>query len=247
MTVRRAPVQRLASGETALDAATSRYLARVLRLDIDEVFVAFDPRAGREADARIVRIEDGVVVANMGALREAKIVAARSVTLVQGLAKGEKCDAIVRDATELGATEIIFVATERSVVQLDGARAIERVKRWSKIASEAARQSGRGEAPAISISSWSETIEAESHEAKRFVLDPHANAPLAPLMLELCETDHAVVFAVGPEGGFAPSELEMAEKQAWKRVRFGRTTLRTETATAAFLGALRALEDLFGT
>lgn len=246
MTVRRAPIERLASGEQLLDAATSRYLHRVLRLESGDAFLAFDPHARREADARIVRIEDGAVVASIGLLREPRIVSARNVTLVQGLAKGEKCDAIVRDATELGARKIIFVSTERSVVQLSGERATDRLRRWMKIASEAARQCGRSEAPSVTISSWNDVMKSDAHDAARLVLDPHAVTPVAPLLLELAESERAIVFAVGSEGGISASELEMAQKQGWQRGRFGTTTLRTETTATAFLGALRAFEDLAG-
>ena len=41
----------------------------------------------------------------------------RTLVLVYALAKGDKVDAVVRDATELGATRIVIARTERAVVQ----------------------------------------------------------------------------------------------------------------------------------
>ncbi len=241
MIKRRAPIEKLASGELTLDAPTSRYLGRVLRLDVGSELVAFDPKHALEADAKIVAIDRGVVTLDVGSLRAARVVAERNVTLVQGMAKGEKCDAIVRDATELGITKIIFADTERSVVKLTAARASERSERWKKIADEAARQCGRGDAPEISIASWSAAIETSAPSGARFVLDPRAHLPLTPHLLEAVrDHDRSITFAVGAEGGLTPAEVETALKQGWRAVSFGNTILRTETMAAALLGALRA-------
>ncbi len=246
MIKRRAPIAKLAPGELTLDAAASRYLARVLRLDAGDDFIAFDSKRALEADAKIMKVDRGVVTIHVAALREANVKATRRVTLVQGVAKGEKCDAIVRDATELGATCIMFVDTERSVVRLSAARATERMSRWKKIADEAARQCGRGDAPTITMMSWSKAIETVSMADARFVLDPHAVIPLAPRLLDAAhDPDRGVAFAVGSEGGLTAKEIETAEKQGWCAVSFGTTVLRTETMTGAFLGALRALAEAF--
>jgi 16S rRNA (uracil1498-N3)-methyltransferase len=248
MIKRRAPIATLASGELTLDAAASRYLGRVLRLAAGDDFIAFDPDHALEADARIIAIDDGMVTVRIGATRAAEVVATRRVTLVQGIAKGEKCDAIVRDATELGATKIIFASTERSVVRLDATRSIERLTRWKKIAEEAARQCGRGDAPTISIAAWNAAIEEAHASDVRLLLDPRAHLPLAPHLLEAAqERGRGVAFAVGAEGGLTSEEIETAEKQGWRAVSFGKTVLRTETMTSAFLGALRAFAEAFET
>ena len=91
-----------------------------------------------------MREERGAVVARVGALRDAKVTAERKVTWIQGLAKGDKMDGIVRDATELGATRLVPAVTAFSVVKLDDARGAARTLRWERIAREAARQCGRG-------------------------------------------------------------------------------------------------------
>ncbi|MEO7114163.1 MAG: 16S rRNA (uracil(1498)-N(3))-methyltransferase [Polyangiaceae bacterium] len=246
MIKRRAPIAKLASGELTLDAAAGRYLGRVLRLAAGDDFIAFEPDHALEADAKIIAIDDGMVTVRIGDIRNAQVVADRNVTLVQGIAKGEKCDAIVRDATELGATKIIFASTERSVVRLDATRSAERLTRWKKIAEEAARQCGRGDAPAISIAAWNDAIQEARAADVRFVLDPHAHVPLAPHLLEAArERVRGVAFAVGAEGGLTPDEIKTAEKQGWRAVSFGNTVLRTETMTSAFLGALRAFAQAF--
>src|ERR1700689_1996454 len=95
----RIAVSGVASGPWTLDPSASRHLAVVLRLAAGDSFVAFDPKRGVEADGRILHVRRGAVHAELGETRAAKTVAALPITWIQGLAKGEKMDAIVRDAT----------------------------------------------------------------------------------------------------------------------------------------------------
>src|SRR5579859_1018820 len=104
--MRRVPIARLTSGERRLDDPTAHYVGRVLRLRAGDPFVAFDPESGREADARAERVGDEGVVVRIDELRDARARASRDVVWIQALAKADKCDAVVRDATELGATRI---------------------------------------------------------------------------------------------------------------------------------------------
>ena len=52
----------------------------------------------------------------------------------------------------------------------------------------------------------------------------------------------AVVFAVGPEGGFERTEVEDALRHGWKPVSLGPTTLRFETAIVAAAAVARAMQ-----
>src|SRR6202021_527943 len=94
----RAPIARLAAGERTLDAASAHYLARVLRLGEGDAFVAFDPAGGTEADTQSVSASAAGVVVRAGELRTAAPRA--EIVWIHGMAKGDKLDAIVRDATE---------------------------------------------------------------------------------------------------------------------------------------------------
>lgn len=242
MITRRAPVGDLAGNRrVTLDASTSRYLGRVLRLVEGDAFIAFDPRAAVEADARIVGTNRGALVVEIGDLRSANVTAPRRITLVQALAKGEKCDAIVRDATELGATSIVFAATARTIVELKPPRAKERLARWERIALEAARQCLRGDVPTIATATWADSMRANASDAC-FVLHPEVRANSAAMLRSaLADRERGLGFAVGPEGGLSSEELEIAEKEGWEAVSLGPIVLRTETVAAALMGAARVL------
>jgi 16S rRNA U1498 N3-methylase RsmE len=143
----RVPVLGLAAGLVVLDRDASRYVRDVRRLALGDRFVAFDPDARVEADAEIVGLElRGAVTARLDPPRPAPLLPSRPVTLVQCVGKSDKLDAVVRDATELGATEILTARSERTVASRDSDAALARYRR---IALEAARQCGRGDLPRI--------------------------------------------------------------------------------------------------
>ncbi|WP_394823280.1 RsmE family RNA methyltransferase [Pendulispora albinea] len=238
----RAPIEGLHEGLCTASEATAHYLTRVLRLGVGAAFVAFDPETSREADASIVAIS-GKVQLEIQGLRPARVVARRAVTFVQGLAKGDKCDAVVRDATELGVTHVIIAACARSVVQLQGPRRDARVERWLRIAREAARQCGRSDPPRVELLPWDDAMTRTAPDARRFCLHVRESAPLGPALLAALEDENApVAFAAGPEGGLTAEEIAFASDQGWQLVSLGDLVLRTETAAAAVLGALRVFE-----
>jgi 16S rRNA (uracil1498-N3)-methyltransferase len=237
----RAPIAGLSPGERTLDAASAHYLARVLRLREGDAFVAFDPARGVEADAQIVSASGGVVV-RVGEERARE--ARPDVTWIHGVAKGDKLDAIVRDATELGATRIVVAVTARAVVKLDAQRGAARRERWERVAREAARQSGRADAPRVEGPlPWGDALASVDAAAARFVLWEESTTPLAPLLAGALQSGQPVAFAAGPEGGLTSDEARLAEASGWALVSLGPLILRTETVPAAVLGATR----IFGT
>jgi 16S rRNA (uracil1498-N3)-methyltransferase len=236
----RAPVPGLSQGERRLEGALAHYLVRVLRLRAGDAFVAFDPASAVEADATTVRADADAITVRFGPLRPGAARTTREVTWIQGLAKGDKVDAVVRDATELGATRIVVALTRRSVVKLDASRAAERQARWARIAQEAARQCGRADTPRVeSPCAWSDAIELAAGAPSRFVLWERATDPLGPALLAALAGTDALAFACGPEGGLEDREVDEARAAGWTVASLGPLALRTETVAAAVLGAVR--------
>ena len=241
---RRVPIAELKSGEETLEGAVAHYLARVLRLRAGDCFVAFDPARAREADASVLRAEGSSLSVRVGPIREPPVHARRELTIIQALAKGEKCDAIVRDATELGATRISMATTRRTVVKLDPSRAHARQERWARIAEQAARQSGRSDTPVIEApAAWGEAIARVTSTCRRFCLWERAVDPLGPPLFDALSEDTELAFACGPEGGLEPAEVALARDLGWTVASLGTRTLRTETVAAAVLGAVQVWGD----
>lgn len=238
----RAPVAKLAEGQHVLAAETSRYLCRVRRLDVGARFVAFDPEAKTEAEATIIEASASAARVTIGALRPAEVVATSELVIVYALAKGDKVDDVVRDATELGSTRIIITRTERAVVKASASRSEEKRERWERIAEQAARQCGRADPPSIvGVVDWADALEQAADCEARFCLDPHASQELGPLLVEAITQRASVAFAIGPEGGLAPAEIANANARGFVPTSLGRFVLRTETVAAAVLGAVRVL------
>jgi 16S rRNA (uracil1498-N3)-methyltransferase len=161
------------------------------------------------------------------------------VTWIQGLAKGDKCDAVVRDATELGATRVVLSVTQRSVPRLDPQRTVARRARWTRIAEQAARQCGRSDAPVVSASDrWDDAIDSCASAQARFCLWEGATEPLAPPLFEALAQGASLAFACGAEGGLDESEVQLARARGWTISSIGPFILRTETVAAAVLGAV---------
>jgi len=229
----RVVIRSLAEGEQTLTREAEAHLVRVLRLREDDAFVAFDPGVGLEARGVILRLKKGQIRVRLDAPTPAP--PDRFIAWVHGLPKEGKADAIVRDTTELGATLVIFAPCARSVPKLERAEA--RVKRWQRIADEAARQSGRVYAPQIRIErSWDDALLLASvnagAKAALFCLYEKSETPLTTIL------PGAIAFAVGPEGGLEEKEIASAQKNGFAICSLGDRILRTETVPAAVLGAV---------
>ncbi len=236
----RVPLSPIAEGLVTLPEEASRYVVSVHRRRAGDALLLFDGRAGVAADATIERVASGRATVRVGPPRAARRGARRAVVWIHGLPRGDKSDAITRDATELGATDIVFAPAERSVTRLAGERGAARLRRWEKVAAEAARQCGREEAPRIALAASWEGALGRAPEGVRVCLHPTAQARLGEV-LRGASADEALVFAAGPEGGLSDDELRTAEAHGFRACAIDAPVLRTETVPAAVLGAVAVL------
>jgi 16S rRNA (uracil1498-N3)-methyltransferase len=220
-----------------LDPEASRYVARVHRVREGDALVLFDPVTAREATATVRTIERDGVRCDVGEIRASVLRPRRSTTLIQAIGKGDKLDAVTRDATELGATRIIATETARGIVKL-GSRAEERMDRLRRVATEAARQCGRGDVPELlGPLPWDAALRRAADPAGVLLcLWERATAPIGPVFRAL-RPEEPLALAVGPEGGLETAEIEAARALGYAVVSLGPFILRTETVASAVLGA----------
>jgi 16S rRNA (uracil1498-N3)-methyltransferase len=237
MRVIRAFVDRpLRTGERfALPEDAATHLVRVLRLREGDPCVLFNgdghdypatlESAGKR-EAR-VRIDGAGAVDNESPLR---------ITLLQGIARGEKMDWILQKATELGVAAFVPVSSERSEVRLDAERADKRVAHWRSVVRSACEQSGRAIVPQVSApQSLAGALESLPAGA-RFLLDPFAEHAIGAIALQ----EGACVLAIGPEGGWSARDRDQLIGAGFTGLRLGPRILRTETAGLAAIAALQA-------
>lgn len=235
---------RMATDPVVVSDEDHRYLVRVLRLGLGDEVTLFDGRGG-EADAVITRLGPRAVELRVSQRRQDAAPSGPVITLIQALARGEKLDFVVQKATELGVGRIIPVTTLRAVPRLETLRATSRRVRWQKIAREAARQSGRSDVPEVEpVTSLTLALDASPRDALKIILWEQARSQGLKALLP-AEAPSGIVIAIGPEGGFAPEEVEHARAAGFLAAGLGPRILRTETASLAALAILGfALGDL---
>lgn len=208
-------------GEVTLPADAARHL-RVLRAEVGDRLVLFDG-GGREADARLEALTADGARARADAPRQRPRPRPR-IVLCQSIAKGGKLDAIVRSTTELGVAAIHFVEAERSVSRHDPERFARRMGRLSKIAREAARQSGRADVPdLVPPAPLDDVLARAPREAARLA------AVVGATEAEAIEVDEVWIL-IGPEGGLSDAEVDRAGALGFAPTWLGPHTLRVETA-----------------
>lgn len=240
-----------AGSRVALPAQAGAHVARVLRLAAGDALTLFDGRGG-EWPARITSVRGTAVEARLGTHLAVERESPLRVTLLQALARGEKMDWVLQKATELGVARIVPVATERSVVQLDGERADRRVAHWQGIVAAACEQCGRNRVPEILQPARLEAACAASAAPLKLLLAPGATTSLAaaaasfgrPAAAPTPTTELALL--IGPEGGLSDAEQAMAARAGFLPVSFGPRVMRTETASIAALGVLQGLAGDLG-
>jgi 16S rRNA (uracil1498-N3)-methyltransferase len=213
------------------------HLVRVLRLgpgDRVQLFngEGFDYEAELESASKrgaSARVLGRVAVASESPL---------SITLAQGIARGEKMDLILQKATELGVVRIAPVVTERTEVRLDAGRVDKRLAHWRGVLASACGQSGRARLPELlPPRALGDFLAGETSEIK-LVLDPGAGSTLAQLQLA---PSQAICILVGPEGGLSERDLAAARTAGFGGLKLGPRILRTETAALAAIAGLNAL------
>jgi len=152
------------------------------------------------------------------------------LSLLQGLAKGDKMDFIIQKAVELGVSAIYPVAMENAVVKLDAAKAAKKVERWQKIAAAAAQQSKRDFIPTVhAVLDFKSALAASGSELLLLAYEEEQQAGLRQVLQEHPEAQSLAII-IGPEGGIAPAELQAARAAGAASVSLGPRILRTETA-----------------
>jgi 16S rRNA (uracil1498-N3)-methyltransferase len=151
--------------------------------------------------------------------------------LFQALPKGEKAEIIVQKAVELGVFDITFVMTSRCISRPDEKSFAKKLKRYNKIALEAAKQSGRGIIPEVhGLVSLSKAAEQIKECDTAVWCYEKGGVSFGELGLR---ADTSVGLLIGSEGGFSDEEAQQLETEGFSPVSLGRRILRCETAPLA--------------
>jgi len=224
-----ARIARLPPGE-------AQHLTRVLRLNVGDAVTVFDGR-GSEWMGRVAGTSRSGATVHLGEPVDPAAEPPVRVTLAVGLLKGDQMDAVVRDATMLGATAIVPIASAHVAVPAAGRRSDVAVERWARVAAASAKQCGRAVVPVVSPVTRFEAVIAGWHLGPTIMCVEPARAAGGPGSLPGVPPTDALLL-VGPEGGWAEAEIEQAMYSGARLLHLGPRTLRAETAPTVALSVL---------
>ncbi|SEP76750.1 16S rRNA (uracil1498-N3)-methyltransferase [Ectothiorhodospira magna] len=223
--------------EVALDERTHRHLVQVLRLRTGAPLVLFNGD-GAEYTATLIQAERRASAARIEARIPRDTRPILPVTLVQGIAKGDRMDYSLQKATELGVSRIQPVITRRTVGGDDQRRLDKRMAHWRGVIISACEQCGRNDIPELLPPlPLTHYRRGPGAEALGLVLDPRATHGLTGIS----DPPAAVTLLIGPEGGLEENEIGQAVHEGMTPIRLGPRILRTETAGVAALAVIQAL------
>lgn len=218
------------------------HIKNVLRKKIDDKINICNSDTQKNYECVIKNIEENKIVCKI--LDEVKSLAESNlnITIFQGLPKSDKMELIIQKATELGVKTIVPVITKRTVIKLKDKDKQNKVDRWQKIAEVAAKQSGRDIIPTIENIINITNIKFDEFD-KIFVLYENEEKISIKDEIEQLKNDNKeelnIGIVIGPEGGFAESEIEQLRlNQNVSVVTLGKRILRTETVALVVSGIL---------
>jgi 16S rRNA (uracil1498-N3)-methyltransferase len=227
-----------------IEGAEAHHIKNVLRLQPGDHLKLFDG-ANYEYEAVISRFCADKIEIEIQRKYQINVSAGARILVAQAFLKQKKMDDLVRKLSELGIACWIPFFSQRSVARPDKDRLAGRVQRWKRIATEALKQSRRSTMLEISDAlTFDEVLELSKPCDLKFVFWENETAPLGRDMTTKPGSPlKCIMVMLGPEGGFAEREIEMARQSGFVTAGLGPRILRAETAT---LAASTLIQYLFG-
>ncbi len=232
-----APSQ-LKDQQILLTTQQQHYLSRVLRLREGDRFIAMDGQG--QCWLAVLAHSKAQILEIISVQTELPV----SITLLVALPKGNGFDEVVRCCTELGASCIVPVISDRTLLHPSP----QKLERWRRIAIEAAEQSERQIVPTILApqtfvaalsSNFSNTLPVDN---KKYICVARGDSPrLIDCLQDKGQT--TIVIATGPEGGWTETEVECAIAAGFQLVSLGRRILRAVTAPVVALSLATAARE----
>ncbi|MCL0032538.1 16S rRNA (uracil(1498)-N(3))-methyltransferase [Peptococcaceae bacterium] len=213
-----------------IKGSDARHIAKVLRL------IKGDKITVSDGAKNLYKVELANVALNVVECRIIESISIETqpyfkLTLMQCLPKSSKMELVIQKGTELGVSCFIPLMCKRTIVKLDEKSIKTKLRRWKKIAYEAAKQSRRLTVPEV-LEPISLREAIEKIDEKALILMPWEGeqAVLLKDVLSEYEKLNRAYVIIGPEGGFETEEVELAKKHNAKIVSLGKRIMRAETA-----------------
>lgn len=227
----------LATGTARLEGEEAHHLAAVCRLRVGDPLVLFNGD-GLDYPARVRHISSGQVELEVNSGGKVARELEFALTVACPPPKGDRIQFLVEKLTELGVSRYVPVSTKR---RQPHPRELRPDKLRRQVI-EASKQCGRNVLMEIdALASWEDFCHRGDMAGLRILAHPRGT-PVADALAS--REAKEVVVAVGPEGGFADDEVELARSSGWQHVGLGPRILRVETAAILLAGVLSSFRQL---
>jgi 16S rRNA (uracil1498-N3)-methyltransferase len=232
------PSSESASDHIALTGSEAHHAADVLRVKAGEEVAVLDGAGGE----MICRVESAMRKKVQLEVQQRKTDPPPPwrITLVQAVPKGKMLEAIIQKATELGVWRIVPLLSQRVTTHLEGDSIEHKAEKWRQTAVEAIKQCGQRWLPQVDPAT---TLPALL--ARRDKFDLTLVASLQDDRRHLRDYFHAggrrpevICLWIGPEGDFAPEEMDSIKGAGALPITLGPLILRSETAALCALSIL---------
>lgn len=226
----------IADGSAYLNGADAHHLAVVLRAKAGDDVTVCDG-LGTDYACRVRLAGKERVEMDIISSHPSESEPHTAVTLYVGYPKQDKLETIIQKATELGAVRVVPFFSRYCVAAPKNEE--KKNVRYQRVALEAAKQSGRGRVPEVTMPLSFDELLRDAAACDTVLFCDEAGG--APLHSRLKDTAHSVAIVTGSEGGFSREEAEKAAAAGFLPVGLGPRILRCETAPLAALSVVMAL------
>lgn len=235
------PAMQIQDSRAVITGDEFHHLHHVLRLQVgDEITLCDD--LGQEHQGTVVTLSPTSAEVTIRHTESAQT-SRMPLTLALGLLKGQKMDLVIEKVTELGVDRIVPFTSTFTVSQLPTERQNERLARWQRIAQSAAKQSGSMVPQLLAPQTFAQLCDSRSPDTTTILFYEQERQST----LKVFANDHprlsSLCIIVGPEGGFAPQEVERARDRGMHLLGLGSQILRAETASIVAVALCRFLWD----
>ena len=210
----------------------AHHLSRALRCAVGDTLTVCD-MSRTEYECELTDFLPDRVLAKVLFSRPASTEPPVPITLYQALPKGDKLDTVIQKAVECGVCRIVPFESERCVVRSKPDSEQRKTERRRRIASEAAKQCGRGILPEVTETvSFAEMLRlAGEADATFFCYEGDGTLPIGTLLAKNdIPCGGSIALVIGSEGGFSIKEAKTAFEKGFYMTGLGPRILRTETA-----------------
>ncbi|MGM9849512.1 MAG: RsmE family RNA methyltransferase [Bacilli bacterium] len=213
-----------------LESSDLHHISNVMRMkDGDFVEVVFDKvlyKCKVVIDNGITIIYDSILHGNDDPI---------DIVLIVPILKEQKMDLVLQKATELGATRIIPIITERCIVKLNDKES-KKLERWSRIVKEASEQCKRISIPIID--NVHTISDLNFSDGVKLVCSTRENEKNIKNIMHNLNGCAKMYIVVGPEGGLSIDEENTLNDLGFVSITLGKRIMRVETVPMFVLSIL---------